>query len=247
MATAQSPAGGRRLPLLSATARDLAEKGNSEAGPLPSWVTPPMRPRLDGLGAAPQTDAVTGPAAFAAGRRCSPCQRRGRLVGSRMSSFSSPRALTGIRNGPPTTTGVYRYSRNPQYLECLGYLLVLIGAALARRSGVALASAGALAAVYVAWVSAEEAHLTGLHGTHTPTTCAEPAAGGAKDDGAPADRMGPRPNACRAAVPIAWPREGAREGSLREPPVSARLGRIRHCGATFAPWCVRCHSRLTRR
>ena len=78
-----------------------------------------------------------------------------------MGRFAGPRELTGTHNQALTTSGVYEYTRNPQYL---GYLLALTGAALARRSGAALGTTGALAVVYADWIPVEEEHLTALHG-----------------------------------------------------------------------------------
>ena len=82
--------------------------------------------------------------------------------------FTGVEELTGTRNQMLLTRGVYRYSRNPQYL---GYIVALAGASLARRSGAALVSAAALASVYSAWIPVEEQHLTGLYGqTYTEYT-----------------------------------------------------------------------------
>jgi protein-S-isoprenylcysteine O-methyltransferase Ste14 len=75
--------------------------------------------------------------------------------------FAGASELTGTANQALTTTGIYRYSRNPQYV---GYLAVLAGAALARRSGTALAWTGVMAAAYAGWVPIEEDHLRGLFG-----------------------------------------------------------------------------------
>jgi len=152
----------RRLPLLSAMGRDLAQEGRLRTSTaaamwtgyaahtvVTAWA---LRRRSLPLPFPARSSQVAGAVVAVAGAG---------LCMSAMSMFTSPRELTGTRNQAFTTTGVYRYSRNPQYL---GYLLVLTGAALARRSGSAHASAGALAAAYVAWVPVEETHLTRLHG-----------------------------------------------------------------------------------
>ena len=78
-----------------------------------------------------------------------------------MRRFTGVEELTGTRNQTLLTSGVYRYSRNPQYL---GYVVALTGASVARRSGAALISAAALTSVYAAWIPVEESHLAGLYG-----------------------------------------------------------------------------------
>jgi len=78
-----------------------------------------------------------------------------------MERFAGPGELTGTTNQALTITGIYRYSRNPQYV---GYLAVLAGAALAQRSGTALAWTGVIATAYAAWVPVEEDHLRDLYG-----------------------------------------------------------------------------------
>jgi protein-S-isoprenylcysteine O-methyltransferase Ste14 len=151
-----------RVPLLSAMARDLADHGSlrlptsaamwtAYAGHslLTAWA---LRRRAVPLPAPSRPARLAGAALVAAGTA---------MCVAGMTRFTSPRELTGTRNEPLTTTGLYRYSRNPQYL---GYLLVLAGAAVARRSGGALLSTGWLAAAYVTWIPVEEDHLTHLHG-----------------------------------------------------------------------------------
>ncbi|HEV2061963.1 MAG TPA: methyltransferase, partial [Solirubrobacteraceae bacterium] len=70
--------------------------------------------------------------------------------------FASLRHLYGLDRGGLITDGVFRFSRNPQYT---GIGLALTGAALAARSGLALAVAGAYWAGIRAWLVVEEAHL----------------------------------------------------------------------------------------
>ncbi len=81
------------------------------------------------------------------------------ILGMRM--FAGPGQVSGTQSGPMITGGVYRYSRNPQYL---GYVLALTGAATARRSGAGLVLAGAAGAAYASWVPVEEEHLTATLG-----------------------------------------------------------------------------------
>jgi protein-S-isoprenylcysteine O-methyltransferase Ste14 len=70
--------------------------------------------------------------------------------------FAGPGQLSGTQVGNQVSSGVYRYSRNPQYT---GLVLTLYGLALARRSPGAAALATAAAAAYRWWVPVEEAHL----------------------------------------------------------------------------------------
>lgn len=69
--------------------------------------------------------------------------------------------LHGTQTGPLITSGVYQYSRNPQYT---GGMLLVAGMALARRSGVALALAAGMAAAFGWWVPVEERHLERVFG-----------------------------------------------------------------------------------
>jgi protein-S-isoprenylcysteine O-methyltransferase Ste14 len=74
-----------------------------------------------------------------------------------MRTFAGPGQVSGTQAGPLVTGGVYRLSRNPQYV---GYIAALTGAAVARRSGASLVLAAAAGAIYAAWVPVEEEHLT---------------------------------------------------------------------------------------
>lgn len=67
--------------------------------------------------------------------------------------FRSEERLTGMRHDELITTGVYRYSRHPQYA---GIALTLIGIALIGRSGAALAIAAGLIAVFACYLPFEE-------------------------------------------------------------------------------------------
>lgn len=81
------------------------------------------------------------------------------LVGS--CPFGAGRQISGISPGRLHTGGIYRYSRNPQYL---GLGVAATGAAIASRSGFAgLLTAGVWAA-YRRWIPAEERHLTQVFG-----------------------------------------------------------------------------------
>jgi protein-S-isoprenylcysteine O-methyltransferase Ste14 len=78
------------------------------------------------------------------------------LCAAGMDRFASVGQISGTDIGDLTTAGVYRYSRNPQYT---GYIALLSGVGLARRSGGVLALAGAAALVFRWWVPVEEGHL----------------------------------------------------------------------------------------
>ncbi len=78
-----------------------------------------------------------------------------------MNRFSGARQVSGTTTGPFVTTGVYRWTRNPQYV---GYVGALAGAALARRSTAGLALSAAVAGVFAWWVPVEERHLRREHG-----------------------------------------------------------------------------------
>ncbi|WP_017975718.1 methyltransferase family protein [Actinopolyspora halophila] len=75
--------------------------------------------------------------------------------------FAGPGQLSGTQVGNQVSSGVYRYSRHPQYT---GLVLTLCGLALARRSPAAAALAAAAAAAYRWWAPVEEAHLEATFG-----------------------------------------------------------------------------------
>lgn len=73
-----------------------------------------------------------------------------------MGTFDDPGQVSGTKTADLVTGGIYRYSRNPQYL---GYLSVLIGLGTARRSALTLALGAATGLVFRWWVPIEERHL----------------------------------------------------------------------------------------
>jgi protein-S-isoprenylcysteine O-methyltransferase Ste14 len=83
------------------------------------------------------------------------------LATASMDRFSGAAHISGVRQGQFVTTGPYRFTRNPQYL---GYLVTLLGLAVARRSSEGLALTVAAAAVFGYWVPVEERHLTATLG-----------------------------------------------------------------------------------
>lgn len=83
------------------------------------------------------------------------------LAAAGMARFGSPRQLSGTEAGPLIGSGVYRYSRNPQYT---GFIAGVAGLALARRSGLACLLAAGMAATYRWWVAVEEQHLARVFG-----------------------------------------------------------------------------------
>lgn len=70
-------------------------------------------------------------------------------------------AITGRRTARLTTTGPYRYGRHPQNL---GWGLMLLGAAVAGRSGLALILVAAYAVLTWLQVRIEERHLSRTYG-----------------------------------------------------------------------------------
>lgn len=96
----------------------------------------------------PSRPAVTAGAALVAGGTG--------LCVAGMRRFASAGQISGTDVGELTTGGLYRRSRNPQYV---GYIAVLTGVGLARRSGGVLALAGGAALVFAWWVPIEERNL----------------------------------------------------------------------------------------
>lgn len=76
--------------------------------------------------------------------------------------FGVGKQLSGIEAGTLHASGLYRYSRNPQYL---GLGLVVTGLATATRSGFTGLLAAGVWATYRRWIPAEEQHLTRVFGT----------------------------------------------------------------------------------
>ena len=103
----------------------------------PSKRLPLDREVAAALGA---TSAVSGSALFAAGIR----------------EFRSFEQMSGLETGQLVKSGPYRYSRNPQVA---GWLLVLLGVALAGRSAKALGLVGFFLFVHRLYLPIEERHL----------------------------------------------------------------------------------------
>lgn len=75
--------------------------------------------------------------------------------------FGSAAQLSGTEPGSLVTTGVYQYTRNPQYLGLIG---LLAGIAIAARSGLAAAVAGSAWVAFNRWIPSEERHLSRVFG-----------------------------------------------------------------------------------
>lgn len=79
-----------------------------------------------------------------------------------MIEFRSLRRSTGQDTSTLITTGVYRWTRNPQFI---GWSLVLLGVSTAGRSGFAMALAAAFMLVlHLYTVFLEEPYIESLHG-----------------------------------------------------------------------------------
>jgi len=79
-----------------------------------------------------------------------------------MIEFRSLRRSTGQDISKLITTGVYRWSRNPQFV---GWFLILLGISLAGRSGFAFALTGIFAiAIYLYTILLAEPYLESLYG-----------------------------------------------------------------------------------
>jgi protein-S-isoprenylcysteine O-methyltransferase Ste14 len=77
------------------------------------------------------------------------------------SRFGSAAQLSGVGPGSLVTSGLYRYTRNPQYLGLTG---LLAGIALTARSGLAAAVAGSAWVAFHRWIRSEERHLSRIFG-----------------------------------------------------------------------------------
>lgn len=78
------------------------------------------------------------------------------MAGMGMGAFASGTQLIGTETGDLTTGGVYRFSRNPQYV---GFVIAGLAGAVARRSAFAAALTAGYAAVCAWWVRIEERNL----------------------------------------------------------------------------------------
>lgn len=75
--------------------------------------------------------------------------------------FGPSRQLSGVEPGSLHAGGIYRYSRNPQYL---GLVLVAAGVAGATRSAFVGLGAAGIGLAYRYWVPIEERHLARVFG-----------------------------------------------------------------------------------
>lgn len=81
------------------------------------------------------------------------------LAGAR--PFGAGAQISGIEPGTLHATGIYHYSRNPQYL---GLGLAATGVAIAARSAFAGLGASGVWLAYRRWIPSEERHLTRTFG-----------------------------------------------------------------------------------
>ena len=103
-----------------------------------TWPVPLPEPAAQAIGL---TAAAVGGAAAIAG----------------MSRFDSTAQISATDTGHLHTGGLYRWSRNPQYL---GNGLLVSGAAVAGRSGFAGVLATGVWLIYRRWIPSEERHLS---------------------------------------------------------------------------------------
>ncbi len=75
------------------------------------------------------------------------------VMAAGMGRFDSTAQLSGTDTGTLHHRGIYRYSRNPQYL---GGVVMLGGIALATRSGLAMLLTAGVFATYRRWIPSEE-------------------------------------------------------------------------------------------
>lgn len=150
-----------RLPVLARMARDVERRGSlSRSTAILMWSTYAAHA------------AVTGWALLRPDQRLPICPRVARLgwpavaggVGlcvAAMSRFASVGEIEGTRHDELATNGVYRYSRNPQYI---GYVVTLVGASVARRSLLGSLLSALVLGSYSAWIPVEEQRLSTLYG-----------------------------------------------------------------------------------
>lgn len=100
----------------------------------------------------PRSSGTAGTALALTGAGCA-------LAGAR--PFGAGAQLSGIDPGTLHATGIYRYSRNPQYL---GLVMTSAGVALARRSAAAGLLALGVWLAYRRWIPSEESHLARTFG-----------------------------------------------------------------------------------
>lgn len=92
----------------------------------------------------------------------------GALVAAGMRQFGSARQVSGLGEDELVTGGVYRWTRNPQYL---GVSLALAGLAVARGSVPGLATAATYPVVTDRWIRVEESHLADRFGAAYHAWC----------------------------------------------------------------------------
>lgn len=108
--------------------------------------------RIWPISAPPEPAIAVGSALTAAGTLVS-------LAG--MGAFDSAAQLTGTESGSLHVSGIYRYTRNPQYL---GISAALAGLAIATRSAYAALLAVGVTVTYRRWIPVEERHLSRMFG-----------------------------------------------------------------------------------
>lgn len=83
-------------------------------------------------------------------------------------SFRTYQRMAGLQTDKLVTTGIYRWSRNPQNV---GWILFLLGIAIAGKSGMALLLVVIFWVMFCSYLPIEERHLEKLYGNEWREYC----------------------------------------------------------------------------
>lgn len=151
-----------RLPLLAAMHRDVRDTGNlTKPTAIAMWASYTVHAAITTRALLRPDRRLPLPSNLAAPIGLTAAAAGITLCVGGMSRFSGIGQLEGTRPQEFTTTGVYRWSRNPQYA---GYVLAIGGAAIARRSLTGLGLTALVGLAYDSWIPVEERQLLDRHG-----------------------------------------------------------------------------------